>query len=467
MFLFLRQLEIRLERQLERALQSLPMKRLRHRLLSPRLWIRALVFWGGSICVGITAIFFGIGAEWANHYNQLLLEITPFLMLIVAPLGLGTVAWVTRRYFGGSQGSGIPQTIAALDNKQIRDQVFSLRIAFGKIMLTLIGLCCGASIGREGPMVQVGATIMHSLGRLVRFSRLQAEKGLVLAGGAAGIAAAFNAPLAGIVFAIEELSRSHVHRTNGTILTGVILAGITSMGVLGDYPFFGHNSASLQLDQAWIPVLLCGVSGGLLGGLFARVLIAMSRGLPGHVGTFARERPVAFAASCGFVLALLGLISGGTTFGTGYAEARHIIEGSQELPLHYGIFKFLATIVSYTSGIPGGVFSPSLAVGAGFGLNLAEFIPSVPVGAVILLSMVGYFAGVVQAPITTFLIVMEMTDNHEMVLPLMATALIATAVSRMICPHPLYSSLAEQFLSYGQSNQEPGKIGGSTPRRNS
>lgn len=203
MLLFLRQLERRLERQLERALQSLPLKRFRHRLLSPRLWVRALVFWGGSICVGITAIFFGIGAEWANNYNQLLLEITPFLMLLVAPLGLGTVAWITRRFFVGSQGSGIPQTIAALDNEQIRDRMFSLRIAFGKIMLTLIGLCCGASIGREGPMVQVGATIMHSLGRLVRFSRLQAKKGLILAGGAAGIAAAFNAPLAGIVFAIE------------------------------------------------------------------------------------------------------------------------------------------------------------------------------------------------------------------------------------------------------------------------
>ncbi len=159
MLLFLRQLE----RQLERALQSLPLKRLCHRLLSPRFWIRALVFWGGSICVGITAIFFGIGAEWANHYNQLLLEITPFLMLLVAPLGLGTIAWITRRFFGGSQGSGIPQTIAALDNKQIRDQILSLRIAFGKIMLTLIGLCCGASIVREGPMVQVGAACRYCI----------------------------------------------------------------------------------------------------------------------------------------------------------------------------------------------------------------------------------------------------------------------------------------------------------------
>ncbi|MEE8288854.1 MAG: chloride channel protein, partial [Nitrosomonadaceae bacterium] len=91
----------------------------------------------------------------------------------------------------------------------------------------------------------------------------------------------------------------------------------------------------------------------------------------------------------------------------------------------------------------------------------------VPVGAVVLLSMVGYFAGVVQAPITTFLIVMEMTDNHEMVLPLMATALIATAVSRIVCPHPLYSSLAERFLSHGQPSQGLGKVGGVTTHRNS
>jgi H+/Cl- antiporter ClcA len=377
---------------------------------------------------------------------------------------LGAVAWITLHFFVGSQGSGVPQVIAALNNEHIRNQVLSLRIAFGKIVLTLLGLCCGASIGREGPMVQVGAAIMHSLGKLVRFSRLQTQKGLILAGGAAGIAAAFNAPLAGIVFAIEELNRSHVHRTSGTILTGVILAGVTSMSVLGDYPFFGHNSASLQLDQAWIPVLLCGISGGLLGGLFAHILIVMSRGLTGRIGLFTRKRPVIFAASCGLILALIGLLSGGTTFGTGYMEARHIIEGSQELPLQYGILKFLATIVSYASGIPGGVFSPSLAVGAGFGVNLSQFIPSVPVGAVILLSMVGYFAGVVQAPITTFLIVMEMTDNHEMVIPLMATALIATAISRIICPTPLYKTLAKRFF-YGcdQHYQEPGKTEEITP----
>ncbi|TRZ94319.1 MAG: chloride channel protein [Rhodocyclaceae bacterium] len=441
--------------QIKRALHTPGVKRFRIRMLSPRLWLRGIVFWGGSICVGATAVLFAIGAEKGNHYLHLMLKASPYLPLLIAPLGLGAVAWITNRYFVGSQGSGIPQTIAALDSEQARDRVLSLRIAFGKILLTLAGLTCGASIGREGPTVQVGAAIMHSLGRLVQFSRLQTERGLILAGGAAGIAAAFNTPLAGIVFAVEEMSRSFEHRTSGTILTGVVLAGVTSMAILGNYPYFGYTSAALPLDQAWIAVLLCGGAGGLLGGLFARLLIAMSRGLPGRAGVLARARPVAFAAACGFLLALIGLVSDSTTYGTGYAEARSLLEGTQQLPAEYGILKFLATLVSYASGIPGGIFAPSLAVGAGFGLNLSQIMPYAPAGAVVLLAMVGYFAGVVQAPITAFVIVIEMTDNHNMVLPLMATALIASAVSRLICPRPLYRALAEHFLSADRTVKQP------------
>lgn len=433
----------------DRVAQNPEFKRFRHRFLSPRLWLRGLVFWGGSIGVGLAAVLFALGAEKAEHYHRLLLELSPYLPLVITPLGLGAVTWVTQRFFVGAQGSGIPQTIAALESAQIRDRVLSLRIAFGKILLTLVGLSCGASVGREGPTVQIGAAIMHSLGRLVRFSRVQAANGLILAGGAAGVAAAFNTPLAGIVFAIEEMSRSSFqHRTNGTILTGVILAGITSIALLGNRPYFGHTGAALPLDQAWIAVLLCGGACGLLGGLFARLLIGMSRGLPGRPGELARAHPVAFAALCGFVLAIIGLVSGSTVYGTGYTEARHILEASEQLPAEYGILKFLATLVSYASGIPGGIFAPSLAVGAGFGLNLAEIMPYAPVGAVVLLAMVAYFAGVVQAPITAFVIVMEMTDNHEMVLPLMATALIATGVSRLVCPRPLYRTLAERFLAF-------------------
>ncbi|MGV8934215.1 MAG: chloride channel protein [Gallionellaceae bacterium] len=419
-----------------------------HVWLSFRHWKRQLLFWSGAICIGAAAAYF---ARWSENANQMfhhLIKISPYLPLIVAPAGLAFVTYLTRRFFSGAQGSGIPQTIAALKMKDnsSRETLLSLRIAIAKIPLTLIALLSGASVGREGPTVQIGAAIMHTLGKLARFPRVEMERGLILAGGAAGVAAAFNTPLAGVVFAIEEMSRSFEEKTNGIVLTAVILAGITSIAMLGNYTYFGHTSSSLNLDNGWIAVLTCGFLGGILGGIFSRILITFARGLPGHIGLLIKQRPIAFAASCGFVLALIGLLSGSTTYGTGYQEARQIISGEVSLPGTYGILKLLATIVSYISGIPGGIFAPSLAIGAGLGSNLAGFMPYAPTGAIVLLGMVAYFSGVVQAPITAFVIVMEMTDNHDMVIPLMAASIIASITSRMICHTPLYKTLADNFL---------------------
>lgn len=419
-----------------------------HVWLSIRHWKRQFLFWSGAVCVGATAVFFARGSENANHLFHRLIEFSPYLPLIVAPAGLAFVAYITLRFFPGSKGSGIPQTIAALkmSDSNSRETVLSLRIALAKIPLTLIALLSGASVGREGPTVQIGAAIMHALGKLGKFPRMEIERGLILAGGAAGVAAAFNTPLAGVVFAIEEMSRSFEEKTNGIVLTAVILAGITSVAMLGNYTYFGHTSASLDLDNGWIAVLSCGFLGGLLGGTFSRILISSASGLPGRIGILMKQRPIVFAALCGFILALIGLLSGSSTYGTGYQEAQQIISGEVPLSQSYGILKMLATIVSYISGIPGGIFAPSLAVGAGIGSNLSELMPYAPAGAVVLLGMVAYFSGVVQAPITAFVIVMEMTDNHDMVIPLMAASIIASVTSRMICHTPLYKTLADNFL---------------------
>lgn len=153
------------------------------------------------------------------------------------------------------------------------------------------------------------------------------------------------------------MSRSFEQSASGTVLTAVIIAGVLSLALLGNYTYFGHTSVSLSTDRSWIAVLVCGGAGGLVGGLFSQILIGSSRGLPGPSGRFMREKPVAFAAACGLVLALIGFVSDGTTYGTGYHEARGILEGSASLPHYYGALKMLATIVSYLSGIPGGGFS--------------------------------------------------------------------------------------------------------------
>lgn len=412
-------------------------------------WKRRLVFWSGAISVGMIAILFAVAGERANVLFHKVQSVSPYLPLLITPLGFALIVFLTRKFFPGSQGSGIPQVIASLDPKEsslVRRQVLSLRVAFGKIFLTVAGLFFGASVGREGPTVQIGASIMHKLGSLARFPQHDVEKGLILAGAAAGVAAAFNTPLAGIVFAIEEMSRSFEEHNSSTILMTVIIAGITSLAFLGNYSYFGHTSETLNFGSEWSVVVLCGISGGLVGGLFSRALIEVNKGLVGSLGTWMRAKPVKFAAACGLVLALIGLASGNNTFGSGYNEAKTLLDGGSTLPESYGLLKMAATVVSYVSGIPGGIMAPTLSAGAGFGANIAHFFSSVPEGAAIILGMVAYFAGVTQAPITAFVIVMEMRDNHEMILPLMAAAFIAKLCSRLVCPTPIFHTMAKNFI---------------------
>ena len=272
------------------------------------------------------------------------------------------------------------------------------------------------------------------------------ERGLILAGGAAGVAAAFNIPLAGIVFAIEEMGRSFDQHNSSTILLTVIIAGITSLALLGNYSYFGHTSETLAFGTDWDVVIICGIAGGLIGGVFSRSLVEVNKGLQGRIGVLMREHPVASAASCGLVLALLGLVSDNNIYGSGYVEAKQILDGTGILPESYGLLKMAATMVSYISGIPGGIMAPSLSTGAGFGANIAHYIPSVQAGAAVTLGMVAYFSGTTQVPITAFVIVMEMTDNHEMILPLMAASFIASACSRLVCPSSLFHTLSGNFL---------------------
>jgi H+/Cl- antiporter ClcA len=406
-----------------------------------RRWRRRTFFLIGGLTVGLTAVGMALSADAAQAQWQHVLAFQRYLAVLLTPLGFGFALFLARRYFPNSQGSGIPQVIAAraLPDGESRLALVSLRVAAGKIVVMLLGLLCGASIGREGPTVQVGAALMFAAGRRA----LDYQRGLLLAGAAAGIAAAFNTPLAGIVFGIEELSRSFESRTSGLVLASVIAAGLTSLAIVGDYSYFGSTPATMPLGREWIVVPICAVIGGLAGGLFSRILIMFTRGLPGRIGGWIARHPIVFAMLCGFGVALCGLASGDTIYGTGYDQARAIVHGDMPMNGFYGVWKFAATVLSSISGIPGGIFAPSLSVGAGIGAKLHQFFPDVPLGAMALIAMVAYLAGAVQTPITSFVIVAEMTENHALIIPLMLAALIADAVSKAVCRGSLYHSLAE------------------------
>ncbi|MBR1204503.1 MULTISPECIES: chloride channel protein [unclassified Bradyrhizobium] len=413
------------------------------RIVSAR-WQRRAIFLLGGIAVGAAAVALAQLADLAQVAFSALVSHVRYASLVLTPMGFALSVYLTNRFFQNAQGSGIPQAIAArhLTDQTARESLVSLRIAAGKILLTLFGLLCGASVGREGPTVQIGASIMFALGR---FSPRR-QPGLILAGAAAGVAAAFNTPLAGIVFGIEEMSRAFETRTSSLIIGAVIAAGLTSLALMGNYTYFGTSATALRNGADWLAVPLCGVAGGLAGGLFSRILIAMARGFANPVGRAIKRYPVGFAAICGFAAAICGVASDGAIYGTGYQQVKSALEAGSQLPASFSVWKFLATTFASISGMPGGIFAPSLAVGAGLGSNIAPLFHGAPLAAIMLLGMVSYFAGVVQAPITAFVIVTEMTDNHAMVVPLMAAALIAHASSRLICKEGVYHALAKGFI---------------------
>ncbi len=407
-------------------------------------WRRHAVWLIAAALTGGVALGFEQVNLLGNSFIAAAREWSPLLPAAVLVVAMIAITALRDRVFPGTEGTGIPQVIAALSLPAgpARDSVLSLRIAAGKILLLSLGLLSGMTIGREGPSVHVGAALLHLSTRYATFPRYLAERGLVLAGGAAGIAAAFNAPVAGIVFAIEEIARSFEKRSTGALLRTVLVATLVPVAVLGVQVFYGRMQAQIALPAGWIAVVLLGVAGGLLGGGFARALLAL---LP-HWSRLTRSHPWLAPGALGLLLGALAFASGGLSQSGGFEQTRAMLQAGEVQPLWFAPVRALASFVCLLSGIPGGLFDPSLTVGAGLGQLATAFFPSVEPRAIVLLAMVSYFSGVVQSPITAGVILLEMTRAGEMTLPLLVAAVIAYEASRRICPTALYEGLAQGFL---------------------
>lgn len=430
-----------------RALRSLPIVTVRR---ARSIWRRYGIFWLGAIAVGLVAVLYARLIDWGYNVFRTAQHEHVWLPLLITPAVAALSVWLTRTFFRGSEGSGIPQVIAVLNGPTSASgaRLLSLRILGGKIAVSFLAILGGFTIGREGPTVQVGAALMFNLRRLYPRSNSLIERQLVLAGAAAGLSAAFNTPLAGIVFAIEELTRSFSVRTSGVLITGIILAGIVALGLNGNYTYFGTINIGQHFpDSLAVAVVLTAIVTGIAGGVFCWLLLNTARWIPAPLRRLHTSRPVVFAALCGLIIAIVGLVSGGTTFGSGYAEARGLLEGREQLSMFYPLLKMISMVGSYLPGIPGGIFAPSLSIGAGFGNVLHMVFDHMQLPMLIALAMVGYLAAVTQSPITAFVIVMEMIDGHALVISLMATALIASRVSRFFAP-PLYEALSERYMAH-------------------
>ena len=429
------------------------LQNLRAEMGGGRQWLDRAVVIGYAVLAGLAVVGFTLLADAAFSLYQGMRSAAWWAPLLWTPALTALVVWSIRRWARGAVGSGVPQVLVALDANtppEQRARFVSVRLSMAKIGAVAGGLLAGLSIGRQGPSVQIAAGVMlHARHWLSPRSGIS-DRELLVAGGAAGIAAAFNTPLGGIVFAIEELSRRLQDRSSGLMLAAIVVAGLVSVSAFGNLSYFGRVRAEAV---SWWGLLALGalvaLGCGLLGGLLSRLMLASFTGLPDRFCAYRRKRPVTFAAICGFVVAVIAVISDGAAVGVGHhhthllldqATATGGLQGHQ--PLLFTGLKFIASWLSAWSGVPGGIFGPSLSLGAGLGADVAWLLNSPHGAALIALGMCGFLAAVTQTPITAMIIVMEMTDGHSMVLSLMACALLASLISRMIS-RPLYSTMAE------------------------
>jgi len=399
---------------------------------------------GVAVLGGVVAALFARLCDAAMELHASLYAAAPWVTLALLPAGFAAAAWLTRRFAPEAAGSGIPQVIAAAEERwhgRWGGQRVTLKTAAWKVALAAALLVCGGSIGREGPTVQVVAGIMRTLTRGLKGG--PGRRAIIIAGGAAGVAAAFNTPIAGVVFALEELAKSFERRTHTTVILVVVVAGLASYALQGDYAYFGVQKSGTALASAWLAAPVIGLVGGLCGGVFSRCLAWLIGPGDNPATIWRRAHPVLFATLCGGVAAAVAIASGGLTFGAGYHEARSLLQDHPGQGLSLAVWKLIATLAASSSGAPGGLFAPSLAIGAGIGAVFAHTGLAAMAGRdAVVLGMASYLSGVVQAPLTSAVILMEMTRDPGLVGPLMLAALLARWASTWVMPEPLYHLLS-------------------------
>jgi H+/Cl- antiporter ClcA len=414
--------------------------------LSLRRFYRTAVIVAVAILCGLAAALFARLCDAAMVAHGKLYAAGRWPTLLLLPVGFGIATWLTKRFAPEAAGSGIPQVIAAAEQRwrgRWGGQRVTLRTAVWKVVLSASLLVCGASIGREGPTVQVVAGILRTFTRGLKGG--PGRRAIIIAGGAAGVAAAFNTPIAGVVFAVEELAKSFERRTNATVILIVVISGFAAYALQGNYAYFGVLGGDSNITPAWIASPLIGVTGGVLGGLFSRCLAAL---IGPHANSVTRWRslhPVIFAIGCGAIAAAVAVISGGLTFGAGYDEAKSLLQGQPTRGATLAVSKFIASLAAAASGAPGGIFAPSLATGAGIGAVFAHVGLGVAGRDAVVLGMTSYLSGVVQAPLTSAVILMEMTREPGLVGPLLLSALLARWASSWVMPEPIYHLLSRSW----------------------
>lgn len=414
--------------------------------------LQALPFWIASLITGLVAVLYTRLFERSEKLGRSLCGAHEWLIFVLTPIGFLSAWLLVKQVDIYARGSGIPQVMAAIElttpqNDQQVKRLLNVRMLLVKIASSLLMIFGGGAIGREGPTIQIAGTIFRKIDEwLPDWWPKISRKNMILTGAAAGLAAAFNTPLGGIVFAVEELARTHISSFKTAIFTAVILAGLTAQAFLGPYlylgyPIIGKFAPAMLLSV--IPVaLLAGLSGSFMGWIILKVLNWKDR-LKG------KTSEAFYVVGCALLLSTIAYSINGSIIGSGKPQMTSLLfTNAKHVGWQVPLMRIIGPVLSFTTGASGGIFAPSLAAGAtigSFAAGLLQLAPS-DTNILILAGMVAFLTGITRSPFTSAILVLEMTDRHSVIFFLMLSGICASLIATVVSKHSLYEYLKLQYI---------------------
>ncbi|HVW97694.1 MAG TPA: chloride channel protein [Mucilaginibacter sp.] len=414
--------------------------------------LQAIPFWIASIIAGLAAVLYTKLFVVAENFTSFLFTQHAWALFIVSPICFTLAWWLVQKYAPYSRGSGIPQVMAAIKistpkTNKIIDRLLGFRIILIKVLSSLVMAIGGGAIGREGPTIQISASIYKIVYQLLpKWWPKIAKRNMVVTGAAAGLAAAFNTPLGGIVFAIEELTKTHFSYYKTAIFSSVIIAGLSAQALLGPYLYLGYPKLDGLSASIFLGVGVVAVISGLLGS-------GMSKGILYIFAWKAKFKfhwhHVLYVGISSLAMVALAYFVNQEVLGSGKdIMEKTLFTSAKYVHWYTPILRIFGPLVSFTSGAAGGIFAPALGAGASVGSLVASWFheSDIDTNMLILAGMVGFLTGVTRSPFTSVILVLEMTNRHNVIFHLILAGMIASLVSIIVDKHSLYDHLKVQYI---------------------
>lgn len=428
--------------------------RLQNLLLSNKVKIsffQAIPFWVASLLVGLMAVFYERIFHQAEQLSMQCYTFNPYWLLLLTPVMFILSWWLVQRYSPFASGSGIPQVMAAIrfggeKKNPVINKLIGLHVLIIKMLSSTLMVIGAGVIGREGPTIQIAAATFESLHqRLPSWWPRISTKNMIIAGAASGLAAAFNTPLGGIVFAVEELAKSHLSSFRTPLFTAVIIAGLTAQGILGPYLFLGYPDLKNLTWVVYPGILLLSVICGLSGAWWSKLALYIQY----RMSMQKKSVRIATIAFIGIFIALSAIFFGFDSVGSGKAIIERTLSSQEKTVEWYiPVIRMLNQALSFGVGGAGGIFAPSLGLGGTIGSVFAEWFQASPTDTnmLILAGMVAFLTGITRSPFTSAILVLEMTDRHNVIFQLMLAAMISNVIASLIDRKSFYERLMERIL---------------------